>query len=586
MTRKQSFAPLILGLILVVLGTVFLMHNLGVLQFDWLLGLRLVIPTLFLVWGLSRLIGHFTWTARQLTEYPSRSGLLSGMFLTCLGVTWHLHILRVLHFSDFVGLYWPLLLVLFGLGKVVDFYRLQGRLQFRVTEALGVLFFIFFGLACGLIADAHFPLLEMPFSIDDDYSVADFAGRKYSWSSREVFGASDVEELEVVNIYGDVKIEPGDRAEIEVDLTKEIRAEDEGEAHELAEQVKITFTKEGSRLRIGTNRREVGARKARFSTHFSVAAPRNVRLKVRNGYGNVRVAEFENSCTVESSYGEVHVEGITGDVRVKNRYRPTRLRDIRGGVQVSSRRGRVELEHISANVEVVTDHETISAQRIGGNLVARNRFGEIRVASVAGRVQIDGPGSRIRLSDVEKSVVIKNSHKSVTVENVGGGLEMESSYSAPVRLEGIKGAVHLEAAHTEIHGSELAAGLTLRGVSASVDVREIVGSFDIATSLRQVKIEGFDGQGRIHNEFGDITVTALKAPTQDLVVVNKSADIVLAVPASSNLSLSAEALGGSISSDFGRSAQPGSTVLRTLVGRGGPEVRLQTTHASIRIRKR
>ena len=184
MSRRQSFAPLILGLVLVVLGGVFLVHNLGVLQFDWLLGLRLVIPTLFLAWGLYRLIRHFTWSAQQLAEHPARSGLLSGMFFTSLGVIWYLHLLNVLSFSDFVGLYWPLLLVLFGVGKIVDFYRLQGRLQFRVTEAFGVVFVIFFGLACGLCARAHFPLIEFPFSIDDDYSLADLVGRKFSGAAK------------------------------------------------------------------------------------------------------------------------------------------------------------------------------------------------------------------------------------------------------------------------------------------------------------------------------------------------------------------------------------------------------------------
>ncbi len=586
MSRRQSFAPLILGVVLVVLGGLFLVHNLGFLQFDWLLGLRLVVPTLFLAWGLYRLIRHFTWSAQQLAEHPASSGLLSGMFFTSLGVIWYLHILNVLSFSDFVGLCWPLLLVLFGVGKIADFYRLQGRLQFRVTEALGVVFVIFFGLACGLFARAHFPLIDFPFSIDDDYSLADLVGRKFSWSSEEVFSASGVEELEVVNIYGDIRVEPGNTEEIEVDLTKEIRATDEEEARELSELVKITFTKEGKRLLIGSNRREVGVKKARFTTHLSVAAPRKVRLHVRNGYGKVRVARFENSCNIINSYGDIDIEAVTGDVTVQNKYRPTRLRGIQGSVHVSSSRGRVELEDISANAEVSTDYQTISAKKIGGNLVARNRFGQIRASSVLGEARIEGPGSEVRLSDVGQSVIIKNSHKSVFVEGVGAGLEMETSYSSRVRLRRVKGAVNLQASHSAIHASEFGAGLTLKGVSTSVDLKEILGPFDIATSLRPVKVEGFDGPGRIQNEFGNVTVTAREALSRGLVVVNKNADIVLTLPSDSDLSLSAEALGGSITSDFGSSTQPDSTVLKTSIGRGGPEVRLQTTHASIRIRKK
>ena len=585
MSGKQSFAPLILGLVLVVLGGLFLAHNLGVLQFDGLLGLRLLLPTLFLAWGLYRLIRHFTWSVQELVQHPARSGLLSGMFFTSLGVIWYLDIFDVLNFIDFVGLYWPLLLVLFGLGKVVDFYRLQGRLQFRVTEVFGVVFVIFFGLTCGLIARAHFPLIEFPFSLDDDYSLGDFVGRKFSWSSEEVFSASNVEELEIVNIYGDIKVEPGNTEEIEVDLTKEIRATDEEEARELAELVKITFTKEGNRLVIGTNRREVGAKKARFTTHLSVAAPKNVRLRIRNGYGKVRVAGFENSCNISNSYGDIDVDAITADVTTENKYRPTRLRGIQGNVKVTSSRGRVEIEDISANAEVSTDYQTISVKDIGGTLVARNRFGEIRVSSVLGEVRIEGPGSEVRVSDIGQAVTIRNSHKLVSVEDLRAGLEMETSYSNRVRIRRVKGAVNLQTAHTAVHASELGSGLTLTGVSTSVDLKEIVGPFEIATSLRPVKVSGFHGKGWVQNEFGDVTLTARQPLNSGLVVVNKNANIVLSVPANSNLSLSAEALGGSIASDFSNSAQPDSTVLKAVIGHGGPNVNLRTTHASIRIRK-
>ena len=585
MSRKQGFAPLILGLVLVVVGVLLLAHNLGVLQFDGLLALRLFLPTLFLAWGLYRLIRHFTWSVQELAQHPARSGLLSGMFFTSLGVIWYLHIFHVLNFTDFVGLYWPLLLVLFGLGKVVDFYRLQGRLQFRATEAFGVVFVIFFGLTCGLIARANLPIIEFPFSLDDDYSLADFAGRKFSWSSEEVFRASDVEELEIVNIYGDIKVEPGNTEEVEVDLTKEIRGTDEEEARELAELVKITFTKEGNRLLIGTNRREVGVKKARFTTHLSVAAPKKVRLQVRNGYGNVYVARFANSCDISNSYGDIDVEAITGDVTAENKYRPTRLKGIQGNVKVTSSRGRVELEKISANAEVSTDYQTISAKDIGGTLVARNRFGEIRASSVLGQVQIEGPGTEVRLSDIGQAVAISNSHKLVSVEDLRAGLEIETSYSNRVRIERVRGGVNLQAAHTAVLASKLESGMTLTGVSTSVDLEEIVGSFEIATSLRPVKVQGFDGKGWIQNEFGDVTLIAREALHSGLVVVNKNANIVLTVPANSNLSLSAEALGGSIASDFGNSTQPDSTVLKTSIGRGGPDVSLQTTHASIRIRK-
>ncbi len=206
MSFRESLASLILGLVLIAVGVLFLARNLGLLEFDRLFALKLIFPTLFLAFGLYRLIRHFTVSARDLTERPGRSGLLTGIFLTSLGVISGLHILEVLSFADFVGIYWPLLLVLFGLGKIVDFYRLRGRLQFRLIEIFGVIFVIVFGLTCGLIARTHFTLMDLPFRIHDDLSLGDLFGRKNRWRTEEIFAASGVEELVIANIYGDVTV--------------------------------------------------------------------------------------------------------------------------------------------------------------------------------------------------------------------------------------------------------------------------------------------------------------------------------------------------------------------------------------------
>ena len=206
--------------------------------------------------------------------------------------------------------------------------------------------------------------------------------------------------------------------------------------------------------------------------------------------------DFENSCNISNSYGDIDVEAITGDVTTENKYRPTRLRGIQGNVKVTSSRGRVEIEGISANAEVSTDYQTISAKDIGGTLVARNRFGEIRVFSVLGEVQIGGPGSEVRVNDIGQRVTISNSHEPIAVEDLRAGLELKTSFSNRVRIKRVSGAVNLEAAHTAVHAWELGSGITLTGVSTSVDLKDLVGSFEIATSLATGEDPGLRWQGQ------------------------------------------------------------------------------------------
>jgi hypothetical protein len=52
------------------------------------------------------------------------------------------------------------------------------------------------------------------------------------------------------------------------------------------------------------------------------------------------------------------------------------------------------------------------------------------------------------------------------------------------------------------------------------------------------------------------------------------------------LKLSARTVGGKIVSDFNLELEEDSSILETEIGKGGPEVRLQTSSADIRVLKK
>ena len=109
-------------------------------------------------------------------------------------------------------------------------------------------------------------------------------------------------------------------------------------------------------------------------------------------------------------------------------------------------------------------------------------------------------------------------------------------------------------------------------------------TFEASTSLRKLAVSDFGGQGRVQNEFGDVVLQPGSALKANLTVVNKSGEITLVVPEDANFKLTAQATGGEVISDFG-SPRKGAPVLNSTVGKGGPQIRLQTTHAPIRIKK-
>ncbi|MFQ5738509.1 MAG: DUF4097 family beta strand repeat-containing protein [Acidobacteriota bacterium] len=587
MAEKRSLTPLILGLIMVGLGGLFLAVNVWDFEVDWVDGLLFLFPLLLLAGGLSKLIRHFSWSPARLAERPGRAGLLSGIFWTCLGAVWLLDSFQLLEGFSFFSLYWPLILILFGLGKMIDYYRLHGSLRFRAAELFGVVFVILIGFACGLAADAHWPLLQLPVSWGRHRDFGEIMREKFSWTEEKSIPAGDLQRVEVVNLYGDVSVEGGAGDSLGITLEKVVFESSRAKAEKIADQITLTTSTRSNTLQVGTNRKDLSSRQGSFKSHIRLLVPKRFSVKVSNKHGNVRLRQLEARCEVDNSDGEVIVERITGEVQIKNSYRKSEARDITGDLKIEGRRGPVEIEDVSGNVQVSTDYDQIVARRIGGKVVASNRFGKVLLETVAGTVDVTSPGSEVTVSDVQRTVTIRNSHKTVTAQRLREGLELESRYGR-VRLSQIAGPVTIQASHTDISAQELQSGATVTARGSRVALSEIDGPFSVVTSLQRVTIRQFSGTGQVQNEYGEIVLEADAPLEGPLTVANKNGRITLSLPAQSTFTLSAQAPGGKIVSDFEPKAEARKnvSVMETSVGRGGPTVRLQTTYAQIRIKKR
>jgi hypothetical protein len=149
MSTPRSLAPLVAGLILVLIGLFFLAINVYGMDVRWLHVFRFGIPLLLIWLGLTKLVRHFTWSEQQIEQEPGKASLLSGIFWTTIGSVFLVYAAGGPNALRVLGSFWPAILVLFGIGKIIDFYRLKGRLQFRTGELIGVVLVVGFCLNVG-----------------------------------------------------------------------------------------------------------------------------------------------------------------------------------------------------------------------------------------------------------------------------------------------------------------------------------------------------------------------------------------------------------------------------------------------------
>ena len=594
MSKARNLAPLALGFLLVLIGALFLAINVldfRLLRFD---GLRYILPVLFLLWGASKLIRHFSWNADQLARPPRRSSLLSGLFWTGVGSVWLLALTGAFEFLAFFGLYWPMLLVLFGIGKIVDYYRFQGRIRLRAGELIGVFLIVFIGITAGRIAQANWPGLDFDFPsiVLDDHNILIRGpwGETHRWTAEAQQSAEGIALLQVNNDYGDIRVEAGSREEIEIRLTKEVVADDQEQARQVADRIQISQRREGDLLEVTTNRESGRAGQQRLSTDLFLRVPARLAAVLKSRHGDIRVSGLENTLSVENASGDVDIDAQQGALTVVNEYGHIQVRRSRGEMKLENRRGRILLDDGVGNATVSNLYDLATVRRLEGDVTIKNRFGSVRVSDVSGSVTIDAPGSSVSVKGTRQAVHVQNSQKTVSISESQGPVELETSYSR-VELKGIYGIVDLRATHSEITARNMKSKFSCKAIGSRLSLSALEDGFDVVTTLRPITVRGFSGSGVAQNEFDDITISTDQSLSGELSVINKSGNIELRLPSDAGFVLSAQAPSGRIRSEFeSRKAEEqaeaeGSPLLETSIGDGGPRVRLQTTQGQIRIRK-
>jgi DUF4097 and DUF4098 domain-containing protein YvlB len=587
MSNNRSLAPLVLGLILVLLGGMFLAINVFGVNISWWHAVRFGLPLLLIFVGVAKLVRHFTWSEERLREKTDKASLLGGIFWTSVGVVWLLGALRVIGAFDFLSSYWPGILILFGLGKIIDFYRLPSGIQFRAGEVVGVVFIMMFGLSISWMADLP-GLREAAAQMREGEFPLVFPGEplhKARVESQEETPAAGVVALQIENHSGDVEIENALSNKIDVNLATVASGDREERASELARRVQLSVQREGPLVKISTNRASVTEGDYRVLTHLRLLVPPNVQLQITNDYGQVKVAGMDAAVTVNNSYGPVNLDAIKGAVDVKSRYETVSLINIMGAVTVENRKGRVQLRDIKGDATVTTDYDTVDGERLDGKVEVADKFGEVRLDGVMGPVIIKGPGSGVTVSHVQKTTLIENSHKGVRASNLADSLDLDTEYSKAT-LSQLQGLVTIRASHSEIELHDAAKGVNVEATSSRVDLARVDGPIKVASSLQRVSVEDFKGSADVQNEYGEIYVQPASPLGGGIRASNRNGDITLLLPKNASCRLSAQAPGGEVVSDFMSEASPEkSQNFEQTIGGGRNEVQLQTTFSKIRIRK-
>ncbi|MFH1965281.1 MAG: hypothetical protein ABIJ42_07025, partial [Acidobacteriota bacterium] len=306
----KNLSTLIAGVVFVGLGCLFLAVNVYQVDIPWFMAVKLILPALFIWAGALKLCRHFTWPLEKLQERPGKAGPLSGMFWLSLGTVAALAVFRQLDFLPTVGMYWPVILLIFGLGKIVDFFRMKEISRSNFSEITGVVFIILFGLGCMKLHELNVLVLEQdPFwnRLPEILGIEELMDPVVEFSSTRDFELEGAAGIEIRNTYGDITVEGTGVTDGQgsVELLSSLREKDEIRAKSISDQIQLKVMKENGTLVVTTNRKDLKSLGKRVTTSLILQIPDNLKLDINNEFGDISVSGMNNDCSLTAKKGGI-----------------------------------------------------------------------------------------------------------------------------------------------------------------------------------------------------------------------------------------------------------------------------------------
>ncbi|MFN8812580.1 MAG: DUF4097 family beta strand repeat-containing protein [Acidobacteriota bacterium] len=450
-----------------------------------------------------------------------RHSLIWPLVLIGLGGVMLAHNLRVdFSFWRLLGDYWPYVLILWGLVRLVEIGILaaQGKAlprrgisggEWAVVILISILASsIWFAsetrerLRAGRINLGNLAIFQETF--------------EYPLSGK--IASPVAPRILVENRRGNVRLVGGEQNEVVVTGHHSIMGENRAVADRVGEKMRLELAGQGDRIVIRTNQEQAGG-EYRVESDIEVRIPRGASVECRGTRGDFDVSQINGNFEVISDNAGVRGKDIGGNVRVEVRRSDiVRLAQVKGNVDVKGNRGEdLELEDI-AGVVVVEGQFTgdLEFRRIAKAMRFNSERTNLTIEKLEGRArlsdgdfEVEGLGGAMRFSSRSKDIRVSDFGHPVQIELERGDIELwpGGAALAPIVANTSSGSVTLHLPED--------AKFDLNAISRRGEVENLYGPpLERREENRGGTIRGANGGPRIALSTGRGTVTVQKAAGQ------------------------------------------------------------------------
>jgi DUF4097 and DUF4098 domain-containing protein YvlB len=366
---------------------------------------------------------------------PSMVGpiILIGIgIIALLVLTGHIN---AVNFWSWYGHWWPLLLIVAGLGLLAEWasdLRRQTPVR-RGGSFVGILILLAFLGICAAgwnhaRGSFHSMFGDQGDNFFNSFGLPEHGNDQPALTAQIPANAN----IEIENPRGDVSIAAGNASAIDVQAHQVAYANSDADAKKIFDSEAAHLTVSGSAVLLKSGSNSNGR------INLTITVPKSARVTVNAGKGDVTAAGLGSGISVSASHGDVHLSSIAGsaqvhfsggkhdfsahqldgDLSIDGDSNDLTLSEIKGKVTESGEiLGDVHMENISGAVHLHTTVTNLELASLPGDLNLNSD--DLRVTEAKGPVRISSHSKDIDLSQIYGDSYVENRNGTISVEPAG-----------------------------------------------------------------------------------------------------------------------------------------------------------------------
>lgn len=523
---------------------------------------------------------------------PRRRSLAGAVVLILLGVIFllgNMHVITWPALSVWFAHYWPLLLILWGVIKVIE-HMLATRQGYRSSGiGAGGVFLVILIVICGLVATGlagmDWPRIRNRLA-DIGITVPEVFGKDFEYTSQIDQPVASHGSFRLALQRGSITVLPSNDEKVHMSVKKTVKAFSQEEADRINEatqpQIKtdeipmppmppvpdlsnVPGLPSSEREKIKSQiKSELESAKSEIRAEINQARAEAARGRAEADRAR---AEAERAREQIIHVNIDHPTDSYADMDIEVQVPPTLP------LELSTAHGNLEIRSRQADVKLTSSHGDITVQDLTGNANITMHGGDLSAHNIKGNVTVDGRAGDTDISDVNGLVVLTGDYMGeTTARNLSEGFHFNSSRTS-LETGKLVGELHMD--------------------SGDLRASNVNGNFKVTTRSKDIHLEDITGDVEVNNRNSDVELRTSKPPAGSITINNKDGGIEIALPSHSAFQVEATTRDGQIRSDFeqvkiqnpSEDHSQGSATAMGAVGAGGKKIQLTTEHSDIEIHK-